>query len=358
MSRRLKEWVERLFGRTLPVSGWGKLFRFALRQSHKKGTEFLTFHARPKLAKDFGAWSDPNPDARRVVVVVQGPIVLQEDFTVESVRIYQKTFAGCQVVVSTWEGEDAAAVGRLRDAGADLIFGSRPSESGQLNVNLQLASARAGVARARALGAEYVLKSRSDQRIYAPNAAAFLVDLLRVFPVVPGFDQKGRIVTCGRSGWRFGLYQLSDQIVFGYAEDMEKYFSAPPRPVGLPENYRDLIGPVCQFKSPEAYLAASFLQAIGRSLSWTLWDSWRAVGDHFCVVDWSTLDVYWPKYGVHIEHDLFYYMIESTQQWTFPEWLRVHTHKERPPDLKWAECALELSLRVPLPVPAIKEASS
>ncbi|WP_439625405.1 WavE lipopolysaccharide synthesis family protein [Gemmata sp.] len=298
-----------------------------------------------------GTWSDPLVEPLRVAVVVQGPPVVEDDFTLESVRVYRKHFPGQPVIVSTWDGTPAPVVESLRATGAEVVLSTPPADPGPLNVNFQLVSTRAGIERARQLGAKFVLKTRADQRVYAPSVAEFLVNVLKAFPVTTGYRQRARIVSCGRSSYKFGLYQISDQLLFGDAGDMELYFSAPLRPSELPPDYRDVIGPICRHKSPEAYLASRFLEAIGRPVAWTLADSWDSLAGHFCVVDPASLDLYWPKYAPHAEYATHYGGILSSQPLDFREWLALQHCR---PDPAQYEATLTLPLAVPLPAPVVK----
>lgn len=333
------------------VSLWPKVMRFAHRVVNRRGSAFVTAHSRPKAATGVGTWSDPLVEPPRVAVVVQGPPVAEDDFTLESVRIYHKHFPAQPVIVSAWDETPAPVVERLRATGAEVVLSAPPADPGPLNVNFQVVSTRAGIERAKQLGAHFVLKTRADQRVYAPSVAEFLVNVLKAFPVAPGYRQRARIVSCGRSSYKFGLYQISDQILFGDIDDMERYFSAPQRPSALPSDYRDVIGLICRHKSPEAYLASLFLEAVGRPVAWTLADSWDALAGHFCVIDPASLDVYWPKYAPHAEHATNYGGIVSSQPLDFREWLALCHFR---PDPAQYEAALNLPLAAPLPAPVTK----
>lgn len=324
---------------------WGKLGRLAQRVLNRRGPAFVSVHARPKHAAGVGTWPDPLVVRPRVAVVVQGPLVVDDDFTLETVRLYRRLFAPHPVIVSTWEGEPAPLVRAVRLAGAEVVQGPRPDDPGPLNVNLQLASTRTGIAKAREVGAEYVLKTRTDQRIYAPNVAEFLVNLVHAFPVAPGFRQRHRVVSCGRSSQKFGLYHVSDQLLFGHVDDITLYFAAPPRASGLPAGFRDVVRDICRHKSPESYLASTFLAAVGRPVGWTLADSWDAIADHFCIADSAAIDVYWPKYGPHVEHDTRYGTVTSSELLDFREWLALRQSR---PDPGRYERALDLPLHAAL----------
>ena len=75
-----------------------------------------------------------------------------------------------------------------------MVLSDLPAYSGISNTNYQIVSTRAGVEAARASGKAYVLKTRTDQRFYAPSSLEFLHHLIRKFPVTGNWAQKSRIV--------------------------------------------------------------------------------------------------------------------------------------------------------------------
>jgi hypothetical protein len=282
-------------------------------------------------------------------VVIQGPPAA-DDFTAETVKLYRRLFPGCPLIVSTWADTPAAALKTLAAAGAEVVTSPKPTEPGFWNINLQLTSSLAGVEAAAARGVEFVLKTRSDQRFYFPHTAEFLVNLLRTFPVAAGYRQRGRIVGIGRSTIKYGLYQLSDQAMFGYTEDMVAYWSASHRPreqftfgtVGTSIRHVD------RYLAPESYLATQFLERVGRRVEWTLCDSWRAFADHFCVADWETLDVYWAKYAVYHERASTYEAPTSSQPMGFIDWFNLYAGLANKKDPEQYEAILEMEFARPL----------
>jgi hypothetical protein len=326
MKRRLLDALEGGLGRVVPLAVWRKLFHLSMRTLHRRGDEFVTHHLRPKSARDVGVWSDPLVTPPRVAVVIQGPLLLADDFTLETVRLYRKTFAGCDLVVSTWESADARAVAALRDAGAEVLLNRPPAVAGFKNTNLQLTSALAGVKRAKELGAAYVLKTRTDQRMYAPGVAEFLVNVAECFPVAPGYRQNRRLVGTSLASHKYIMYQFSDMNVFGDVDDVLLYYSAPPTPTtALPPDFRDVLGEAARVNAPEHHLATHFLERVGRPVAWTLDASWRALADHFVVVDRHSLDLVWFKYGSQAEYPAVAYAnVPAAQELSFREWLNLY----------------------------------
>ncbi|WP_439625407.1 WavE lipopolysaccharide synthesis family protein [Gemmata sp.] len=322
---RVKAAIERTAGAALPVRFWEKLFRYALRRAHRGGDQFPTYHARPKRADGVGVWSDRRPDLPTVAVVLQGPLLLVNDFTVETVRLYRRTFAGCPLIVSTWEGEDAAAVARLRDAGAEVLLNRKPSFAGFKNTNLQLVSSLAGVRRAQELGAEFVLKTRTDQRMYAPNVPAFLVATWTAFPAAPGYRQRGRLIGSSLGSHKYIMYQFSDMNVFGHVADVLEYWSCPhTKTAGLPPDHKNVLSEVARANPPEQHIVGSYLRSIGKPIEWSLPAYWQSLADHFAIVDRAALDLVWFKISETHEHPRPRYAgIEALHELTFAEWLNL-----------------------------------
>jgi hypothetical protein len=348
---KLTRWVETAVGRVVPLAVWDKLFRLAMRVRSRRGPTLVTQHERPKCAAAIGARPDPLAEPPRVAVVIQGPPVTAENFTAETVALYRRLFPGCPIILSTWADTPGAVLEQLAAAGAQVVTSQKPADPGFWNVNLQLTSALAGVKAAAASGVEFVLKTRTDQRFYAPHTAEFLANLVRTFPPAAGYQQRGRVVGIGRSTIKYGLYQLTDQSLFGYTEDMLAYWSAPHR---TKDQFTfgaagTSIRHVDRYLAPETYLATQFLERVGRGVEWTLTDSWRAFADHFCVADWETLDVYWAKYAVYNERTTVYGTPESSQPMGFIDWFNLYVGLANKKNPEQFEAILEMEFAKPLP---------
>ena len=260
---------------------------------------FLTWHDRPKgveLVRPV-AGAPPLPPT---AIVIQGGLMLESDFTVQTVRTYRAYYPDVHVIVSTWAGLDPLHVSALRDAGADVILSDQPANPGHGNLNLQLVSTQAGIARARALGATHVLKTRTDQRLYAPYALHLMVACMEAFPVGDRHGrQRARIVTSSLGTFKVVPYHISDMFNFGLIDDMEEYWSPPADPktaawvplttVRTPRNFtaRDHC---------EIWILRHYLERLGVPAVVSLADWWRVLGERFVVLDESSVDLLWPKY--------------------------------------------------------------
>jgi hypothetical protein len=302
-------------------------FRLFLRAWEKKGRHWITFHTRPKATDELEieqAQYCPNVHPRTAVaVVIQGPLVQEDNFTFETVRLYQRSFKDAIVVVSTWSDAKEEQLARVRDLDVVVLANQKPRHAGYCNLNYQLVSSLAGVTEAKRLGAEYVLKTRSDQRLHAKNLAAHLLSLLGAFPLKAA-GQSERIIALSHTV-KYIPYHVCDFAVFGHVSDMEVYWSAEPdqrSPVGN-QPCQNTVRDWMQRQPPEVYLGSQFLKNTGWPLQWTISDSLRAYASRFCIIDYEMLDIYWPKHARHLEYRHRCYRSTTRQGLTYLEWLSL-----------------------------------
>src|SRR4029079_1102553 len=101
-------------------------------------------------------------------------------------------FPGARLILSTWKTESDAVLNAFRKLGIEVVQSDPPEKPGQQNINFQLVSSRAGVERAAEMGAQYVLKTRTDQRLYSANLQPMRMSLWDVFHPKPNGIQKHR----------------------------------------------------------------------------------------------------------------------------------------------------------------------
>lgn len=350
---RRRRLVDRIFDRFSP-----KLVKW----ENDHGQSFLTLHRRPRYAAEIGTFPEPGISPARVAVVMQGPLYTDHDFTLETLRLYARQMPGAQLILSTWQDTDPALLSPIRDLGVTVLLNEKPASAGPFNVNMQITTAAAGVRHAVADGADWVMKTRTDQRLLAPDILPFLIKLAQSFPVAGGTVQKSRVVGLGLGTLKFAPYHVTDQTLFGSAEDMLAYWTPPLREGqtrdGWPKDAHDLfnsipIGELCRHAAPEAYFASQFLLRMGRKLDWTIADTWAAYRDHFCFVDPATSDFYWVKGQTYSqrEHALFYQTLSSRTEFGFRDWLLLHAGALRPQDASRYEGVLLEHFGGPVPHP-------
>lgn len=292
---------------------------------------FITYNSRPMNSASVCTRSDEVSNQKRLAIVVQGPIISENDFTLETVKIYKKHFNDALIILSTWSDEDSTAVNRFEELDISVILNEKPDYSGTSNINFQIVSAGIGIRRAHELGAEYALKTRTDQRMYAPNVADYLYNITETFPVSHGYEtQRRRIVGVSLNTFKYRMYGLSDMLIYGHIDDMLLYWNvALDERVFSDEEIQKASISLRNFalwRVCEVYLATEFLQKVGRNLEWSIKDSWEAFADHFCIVDKGQLDLFWSKYNRLEYRWLDYTARINSQEMTFREWLNIYNN--------------------------------
>jgi len=302
---------------------------------------FFTFHWRPIKAEKVKLKLENYTKTPPCAIVVQGKILQEKNFTWETLKIYRKIFPQAIIILSTQEDETVdypQKAAELKALGVEIIVNKKPDYVGINNVNYQIVLSLSGIKKAKELGAEYVLKTRTDQRMYSQNSLAFLCNLTKAFPVAAGYKQKERIIGLDFATLKNRMHELGDMLVFGQIDDMLIYWGAPletPEFSAAMKVETDKItagqrGPLEQGEFPicEKKFTVHFLQTIGRPLIWTFEDSYQTLADHFCVVDADDLDLYWHKYARLREHRRRFY--DQSDFWekhrlSFAEWLNIYS---------------------------------
>ncbi len=280
---------------------------------------FFTFHLRPKKADKIGIVSDKLINYPKVAIVMQGPIIYDQDFTLETIKIYKKLFPQVIIILSTWDYEKKEYIEEIKKETEEVLLNKVPSEKGVQNINFQIVSSLSGIKRAKELDVEYVFKTRTDQRIYGVNSLEYLVNILEKFSAVGDYRQKKRIIGCSLNSFKYRMYGISDMNLFGQIDDLFNYWD-----INLVDNQGTTYAPEAKFN--EVHLATSFLKRIGCEVKWTLEDSWRTFADCFAIVDEQSLDIYWYKYARMKEYRYVRYDSErNDQEMTFREWFNIYT---------------------------------
>lgn len=290
--------------------------------------KYVTYHLRPKFYSDINITPDTLKTCPKVAIIIQGPLLQKDKFTLNTVRLYKKIFKDYRLILSTWEAEDADCIRELRNENIEVILNKKPAYPGIANINFQIASTFSAVKRAEEQGVDYILKTRTDTRLYNQNSIEFLVNLLRVFPSNAGPTQNGRIAFPSLNTFKYRPYSVTDLVMFGTTSEMIKYWTVDmSEQKQLPTS--NLVGDWSKARLAEAYLSTSYLEKLGRDLKWTITDSWKVYADHFCVFDSQSIDLYWHKYARTREYRrLAYNHMKNDQELTFAEWLNIFAHFE------------------------------
>ncbi|MFA5832063.1 MAG: WavE lipopolysaccharide synthesis family protein [Bacteroidota bacterium] len=299
----------------------------------KKSKTYSTYHQRPMYADVIGTISDNSKVNIKTAIILQGPVVTENDFTLETIKIYKRHFKNCQLIFSTWDDEDDSHLSKISDENIDIILNKKPYSPGPQNINYQIISSFAGVKKAKNDHNKYVLKTRTDQRMYSPNVVEFFLNIIDTFPVLGVKDkQKKRIVGTSLNTFKYRLYGLSDMVTFGEIDDMMIYWGCKlddrDAKMQVFQSKKRTSLDIAQQRLCEIYLTTEFLNNIGRNIEWTLTDSWKVFAEKFCVVDKESLDLFWPKYEFRTQEQRWrsYDAIKTTQELCFRDWFILYSN--------------------------------
>ncbi len=305
---------------------WRGCIYFYHKYFERKSDNFFTYFFRPKYAENVKLIPASIGDTSDVAIVIQGNIP-DVTFLEESIRIYQKLFPSAIIILSTWNDE-IEKISQLDMPGVHVITSEPPINEGHGHINHQLVNTRAGLLKAQELGAKYVLKIRTDWRIYSPYALLSLVQILKQYPIQITNGARGRIISTN-VGTMSGLaYNISDLLLFGYTEDLLQYFPAEldPRDLKACEiNHVDFNSPIeySRQRPGEIYFATKYIERLGFELKWTIEDSAYYRNTLFIIIDAEMLDAFWDKY-TRVEYRWKRYELDEVlglNQVTYAEWL-------------------------------------
>lgn len=288
---------------------------------------FETFHRRPKAGALEPSFEQPF-DTSETAIVIQGPIELRSNFTLETIRHYRQAFPSSPLFVSTWDSEPVDVLQVLRDPNVHIVLSADISDPGPSNVNRQITTTMAGIKAAGAVSARWVWKTRTDQRAYSPFAVPLLQEVIRAFPPSESCPPvEGRLLVPSHNTFRNRLYGASDQMQYGCVADLERYWSGEIQATETGTERPPSSGVTARDQtpgSPETLLNSRYLSRSGWNLRNTIQDSVRALASVYCVVDASSIDLFWPKY-TRKEYRWRTYGGHSTfEEVSFAEWVALY----------------------------------
>ena len=181
------------------------------------------------------------------------------------------------------------------------VIKNKYPEKGLENLNYQIFSTIQGIRKLKEYGIEYILKLRTDQRIYNKNIDISLVNLLDIFPIKgKNLLQKKRIITTGINTYKYLPFSISDMLMFGTIEDMEKYWEVELSKKKLLDNkvFKDIYEATKQetLWSCEIYLYINFLKKVKniKKIDYSLKEYYKTLHENVIITD--IIEFYWFKY--------------------------------------------------------------
>ena len=290
---------------------------------------YLTYHLRPKKAEDFNLESTCKID-EKIAIIIQGPIQEKIDFLKNTLEIYKKIFKNSIIIISTWKSEDIEKINTLKDENIYILFNDEPEKS-QSNIDHQIFSTNIALKFAMNHNAKYSIKTRADVRINKSNLETFFISLIKTFPVKSNSLIKSRIVVPSLITFKFRIFSLSDIVMFGETNDLLQYFDLELFRDGLKKfdlNEKKLL----KNETPvvaEIFLCARFMNKLDNSINWNLESWWDSLKNYFCIIDNSSLDLFWHKYDWNYEYRYIRtYSDKFARAIDFQDWLSLYNNSE------------------------------
>lgn len=262
----------------------------------------------------------------KFAIVLQGPYIGENNFTIETLRRYRKNFPNGLIILSTWSVPKSIELD-LQKIDVKIILNKMPQYSGFANVNLQIVSSREGLLLAKKLGAKYALKTRTDQRIHNPNFFDYMLSLLKTFPLeVNHSKQHSRLIACSLNTFKLRMFGISDMFLFGEIDDVIRYWNVPldnRDESGIDKLNTWRLHAMKQLS--EVYFCTEYLRSIGADVVFTLESSLRKIVEHFIIVDQNAIGLFWDKYTYdQNRYDYGFY----DPQLSFNDWLNLYSNLE------------------------------
>lgn len=213
-------------------------------------------------------------DHVKVGIVIQGPIIPRT--TLEICMFYKKIYPQVQIVLSTWEGEDSDPFKVLKDEHFAVIQSIKPDAPGPSNINMQITSSIAGINQLGDLGCTHILKTRTDTLLGNSSFLNYLIWM----------HSKGKqhaLVFSSFNSFLFRLFSPSDQVMFGEATDIARFWTI------------DLIPDDHEIDFPEKYLFKKYLESYGYKTQEELNNYLTALRDYTVIADHEQLGQIWNK---------------------------------------------------------------
>jgi hypothetical protein len=270
--------VQERLSRFFPKGNWGlkafflKFLHKLFRLSSEKLNLFATYDILelPHQGNEVPLMNDHV----KVGIVIQGPIIPRT--TLEICMFYKKIYPHVQIVLSTWEGEDSDPFKGLKDEHFAVIQSIKPDAPGPSNINMQITSTITGINQLGDLGCTHILKTRTDTFLGNSSFLNYLIWM----------HSKGKqhaLVFSSFNSFLFRLFSPSDQVMFGEATDIARFWAI------------DLIPDDQEIDYPEKYLFKKYLESYGYKTKEELNNYLTALRDYTVIADHEQLGQIWNK---------------------------------------------------------------
>lgn len=295
-------------------------------QINKLRKTYFTTHNRPK--KYISNFPIECIDDKTIGIIIQGPLVLIDSFTYESVKLYKEMFPYSTIVVSTWEGEEEKTLNRIKSLGIHVIENKLPENSGILNMNYQIMNTFPAIKYLQGK-VKYVAKTRADTRIYSSKCFSTLLSLLETFP--SNYEnQEKRIIGIDVNTSMFLPFSFSDVFQFGLLSDLYKYWDVDTvtSKVEYNEFFKDKKKIIDTFEkpNPEIYLNTNYLQKIKYDITNSYESYYKSLKDLYIVINKEMINLFWAKYSSDEYYWNNFYDYNNKKKVRFEDWIVIYAN--------------------------------
>lgn len=259
------------------------------------GQDFVTVHFRPKRSENVYKRESFIKEVELPIfaIVIQGPIVLKNNFTFETIQLYRKLFGESVIIIfSSWYGELSDEQVLDFEDYCNVVLSEKPTNSGLHNVNYQIISSRFGMMKAKELGADFLIKTRSDQRFYNPMTLKLLYNLYMSSP--------DKIIELSMSSCKYRPWSLCDMFQFSKTDILLDMWN-----VELDEresykiNFHDesyRVKDIVSAKVAEIYIHFNHANKFGYYDILNVDDYYSYIREKILIIDKEAIDLFWYKY--------------------------------------------------------------
>lgn len=227
-------------------------------------------------------------------LLLQGPVVQSNDFTNNTIQLYQSIFPEALIVLSTWEDQNVQGINSDKIV---ILKNKYPPIQSYKNFNKMVYSINLGLRYFEEIGIEYILRTRTDQRIQEENAIEFFFELLKLFPLKDTIkNQRSRLITLNLYTLKYVPYSISDMFQFGHISDLKDYWNVDTSQLKVSHKTGMFYVDEKENCSPEILLATRYAKSkLNKKYNYTLESYYQFIAERFIVLDYLSISLLWEK---------------------------------------------------------------
>jgi len=329
-----------------------------LDQSNNNSRDKIWLYQGFSVENESLSWCCSKRSSPVTAIIIQGPLG-EISFFLKSLAFYAAFHEEHPKIIVTYLNADPIAIERLNTWIKEkpnfyLYMLSQPPH---IDSNLQILSTLFGLHKAKNLGCNYALKTRSDMIFSSAHLIDILHTHLNAFCDYTPSSMAAKIVVGSMNSFIARPYCVSDFFSFGCIDDMlnmwtlrlsdgsgiqdsepmiSKYHSDESGTMSFPllKSLEDTIIRV-QSRRSEHYITSNLVRDNGFKYSNLISDYWGFVRSCLIIVDSPSLGICWPKY-LNTTSDYKYrqgwaQISEYLQteyrmkEWSFADWLHLYS---------------------------------